>query len=217
MSGTSRNRRIPDVQWLRRQLSEMRFYVDDPELRERINSWIDKSHSLSDADTASEYVESRLREMAAEFPMYHSPEIRRGEDAFPDDCESCPHYGASCPVLTDPEEEDWRERKLDEAESERDAEQVYHRQATDTGCVVIPRLLSRWHDTYGQFVQKGESLLAEAEETLKEQDAPAARDSERWDGDGDEDPAEAHRDLFIGDTKDAFEDDAIGGTGGDKA
>jgi len=45
--------------------------------------------------------------MEAEYRMYDHDRVENGEDAFPDACEGCPHYGGGCPIITwrSPQEE----------------------------------------------------------------------------------------------------------------
>lgn len=151
---------------IRRDLREMRWYVDSEGLRDRASDWIEQSHEKSDANTAEEYVERKLNELLAQNPMYHAPGIARGEDAFPDRCSDCRHYGSACPVLTDRTEVQWRERLLDQAETEQESRRVYQNQAIDVSCNVIPQLLERWDNEHSEFIQRGQQLVREIEEIL---------------------------------------------------
>ena len=146
---------------IRDELIQQQLVVRDDDLRERIEDWIKRSLQYSDADTAADYVESRLNELLAEFSMYRSPETVSGEDAFPDDCSSCPHFGSSCPMLVDRTRVKERERKLDAVRSERDARQVFQQQARETGCVVVPEVLSEWDSEHSGLVREGHELLTE--------------------------------------------------------
>lgn len=161
---------------LRRELRMTRMYVDDDDLRAEIKSWIAESHQESDAGTAREYVEERLNEMLEDHKMYHAAETKRGEDEFPDECEGCRHYGAACPVLRDRTETQWRSRRLEDADTERDARRVYQEQARDVGCHRIPEFLSAWDSSFAELLEHGQDLLSRVEdhvhETDTEQDEP---------------------------------------------
>lgn len=151
---------------IRTDLREMRWYVDDAELRDRASEWIEESHETSDANTAEEYVESKLNELLAEYEMYHAPGLARGSDGFPDRCSDCRHYGSACPVLTDRTEIKWRERLLEDAKTEQDSRRVYQQQAIDVSCKVIPQMLERWDNEHSEFIKRGQQLVEEIEELL---------------------------------------------------
>ncbi|WP_255149786.1 hypothetical protein [Halorarius halobius] len=146
---------------IRRELRLYRGYVEDDDLRSRITDWIDESHELTEADTAERYVEQRLNELLEEYPMYHSTAQKRGEDAFPDECKECRHYGSSCPVLLDLVETDWRERRLEEAETEQEARRIYQQQARDVGCTRIPAYLNEYENEHEDFMREGQALVSE--------------------------------------------------------
>lgn len=153
---------------IRRDLREMRWYVEDAELRTRVTDWIDESHETSDADTAREFVERELNAHLANFEMYHAPHLARGEDGFPDACKDCRHYGSSCPVLLDDVEVRWRERKLEQADTEQEARRVYQQAAIDVSCQRIPELLEEWDSRHGEFVRQGQQLVSAVEDALRE-------------------------------------------------
>lgn len=159
---------------IRRELREMRWYVDDPDLRGRATEWIQQSHDKSDADTAQEYVETKLNAMLAANPMFHKPDLERPEDGFPDDCWGCPHVRGACPVLRDNIEVNWRERKLEQAESETEARRIYQKQAIDVDCHRIPELLETWDNRHSAFIRRGQDILAEVEDAIKDDVARSA-------------------------------------------
>jgi hypothetical protein len=156
---------------IRKELREMRWYVDDADLREAVSEWIEESHDKSDADTAREYVEQALNGQLAEHEMYHAPQLSRGEDGFPDACEGCRHYGSACPVLLDDTEVRWRERELEEAASETEARRVYQQQAIDVSCHRIPELLEEWDTRHSEFIQRGQQLLSNVEKHMRDEDS----------------------------------------------
>jgi len=157
---------VGEMAEIRRELRENRLYVEDDELRDEISEWIQESHEKGDADTAREFVERRLNRMLAENEMYDSARLSRGEDGFPAKCSDCRHFGSACPVLMDDIEVSWRERKLAEADSEREARNVFQQQAIDVGCRVIPQLLEEWDNDHADFVARGQRLQTRLEEEI---------------------------------------------------
>jgi len=170
---------------VRRELRQVRWYVDSDQLRDEISAWIEESHDQADADTAAEWVERQLSDLLAEYDMYHAPGLQRGEEGFPDRCEDCRHYGSACPVLRDDVEVRWRERRLEQASTEQEARRIYRQQATDVSCQLIPELLEEWDEGYSAFVKRGQQLLARAEEEIRD---PS-------DGSDDETDESAHTDA----------------------
>lgn len=152
---------------IRRDLRDMRWYIDDAELRDAVNEWLDESYDESDADTAREFVEAALTRMLSRHPMYHAPGLNRPEDGFPDECQGCQHATGACPVLLDDTEVRWRERALAEAETEEEARRIYQRQAIDVDCHRIPDLLEAWETDHAAFIRRGQSLLARVEDALQ--------------------------------------------------
>lgn len=151
---------------IRDELIQQQLLVRDDEVRGRIEEWIKQSLQYSDADTAGDYVESRLNELLSTHEMYASPDVNTPEDAFPEDCESCPHYASSCPMLLDRTRVQERERKLEDASTEREARQVFDAQSRQTGCVVVPEVLSEWDDKHASLVREGHELLTQIGDTV---------------------------------------------------
>lgn len=156
------------IEIIRDDLLQQQRFVNDDDLRARIADWIDRSLKYTDADTAGDYVENRLNELFAEYDMYYSPEVSSGDEAFPDDCAGCPHYGSSCPVLTNGTHEQARKRKINDAETERDVRDVYAQQARKTGCTQIPRFLQEWDEKHSDLVREGHEILTELADLMHE-------------------------------------------------
>lgn len=163
---------------IRRDLREMRWYLEDPELRERVSEWIDKSHDEADADTARQYLETELNSILATNAMYHTPDLNRGEDGFPDRCADCRHYGSACPVLLDDTEVRWRERELEQAETEQEARRIYQQQAIDVSCQLIPDLLETWDNQHADFIREGQQILSSVEDEIINDGKDATTDAE---------------------------------------
>lgn len=176
------SRDLGELAEIRRELRQNRWYLEDRRLRDEVNTWIQESHEKDDADTAREYVEHRLNKMLSQNHMYHAPTLSRGEDAFPDECSDCRHYGSACPVVTDNVEVDWRERKLDQAESETEARRIYQQQAIDVGCTRIPAYLEEWDGQHAEFIRTGQDLLARVEEHIHDTPAGVGDSDDDLDG-----------------------------------
>lgn len=159
---------LTEIEWLRRELSDYRRYLPPCDLRDEIGAWLDESTERRDADALDDYVESRLTEIQSEYAMHNAPHVDDPADAFPDDCKGCRHYGAACPVFWDRTEVRWRRRKIAAAETERDARNVYHQLATDTGCQLIPRWLEEWDDDLSEFIRRGYRLETRADDYLQD-------------------------------------------------
>jgi len=151
---------------MRDELIQQQLVLRDDDLRERVEDWIQESLQYADADTAADYIESRLNELLTENDMYRSPEAVSADDAFPDDCQGCPHVGSSCPMLLDRTRVQERERKLDGSMTEREARQVFSDQARETGCVVVPKALSEWDAKHSDLIREGHELLTEIGESI---------------------------------------------------
>lgn len=147
-----------DIDQIRKQLREIRFAVDDEELRDEISDWLDESHEKTDAESAAEFVEAKLNGLLSNNSMFGD------EEEFPEDCNDCEHFGAACPVLKDRTERLWRERRLEAAETEAAARAVYEEQARDVNCLQISSYLSEWSQSHAEFIREGESLLTKAED-----------------------------------------------------
>jgi hypothetical protein len=162
---------VGEIAEIRKELRTVRWYLPEG-LREEASAWIEASYDKSDADTARGYVESNLNRLLAEHPMYHAPELSRGEDGFPARCREleCKHVGGACPVLRDETETRWRERQLEGAETEAEVRQIYQRQAIDVGCPLIPEMLDEWDNEHADFIQEGNRILARAEDAIAADD-----------------------------------------------
>jgi len=109
---------------------------------------VDQQSLQVPASTVSDYIDHQLSEMEAEYRMYDHDRVENGEDAFPDACEGCPHYGGGCPIIT------WRspQEELDRiAESATDGTTFKEIRglATLHDCHRIPTWITQWETRYG--------------------------------------------------------------------
>jgi len=87
-----------NLEWLRKTLQRRVKHIQDDELKRRAVRWIQQSLQVP-ASTVSDYIDHQLSEMEAEYRMYDHDRVENGEDAFPDACEGCPHYGGAVRLL----------------------------------------------------------------------------------------------------------------------
>jgi len=87
-----------NLEWLRKTLQRRAKHIQDDELKRRAVRWIQQSLQVP-ASTVSDYIDHQLSEMEAEYRMYDHDRVENGEDAFPDACEGCPHYGGAVRLL----------------------------------------------------------------------------------------------------------------------
>lgn len=154
------------VAYIRNELIQQKMLISDDDFRDRVNDWIKRSLQYTDADTAADYVESRLNGLLDGNKMYNSAGVVDGAEAFPDECSGCEHYGVSCPIMVDTTLKRARDRELADVNNERDARQVYSKQARDTGCQTIPKYLSEWDEKHSELVREGNELLTELAELV---------------------------------------------------
>ncbi|APX00193.1 hypothetical protein CHINAEXTREME_20490 (plasmid) [Halobiforma lacisalsi AJ5] len=163
---------------LRRTLANKYEYVrdDDPELYREIDEWLRESVSLPDGSVGSA-VKSRLRELKRGNKMRDHRRIDDPEEAFPDACEGCPHYGVACPMVKRYSVTKTMERILRTAESDEDVIEKLTDLAIEWDCHVVLDELEAYQDSYGDFLERGYELNARAVDTLS-----AGTGSETTDG-----------------------------------
>lgn len=165
-----------EIETIRQEMLLYIRYVPPGDLKDEMQDWVEASARRTDADTAPEYIESQIDQMMTEYPMYYAPELDRAEDGFPAACEGCPHYGGGCPIVHDLAETDWRDRRLEQAETAAEAKKVYRQQAVSTGCHRIHEWLEEFDEEHAEFVALGYELLNRAEDRVHELDTSVSGD-----------------------------------------
>jgi len=162
-----------NLEWLRKTLQRRVKHIQDDELKRRAVRWIQQSLQVP-ASTVSDYIDHQLSEMEAEYRMYDHDRVENGEDAFPDACEGCPHYGGGCPIIT------WRspQEELDRiAESATDGT-TFKREirglATLHDCHRIPTWITQWETRYEGLVEEGWDIYLSIEIDVGLMDSPGA-------------------------------------------
>lgn len=158
MQSNSQEHQISEIQTLREELGMYRFFVEDPQLREEISEWIDRSQNLT-AGTQNAFMQEQLSELRSEYPMRWIPERVSGTECFPDDCSDCRHYGNACPVVSDRERRRSRRRRLQGADTPTESRGVWMDIHHETGCHRIPQWLQEWREQYQPLIEEGHELL----------------------------------------------------------
>lgn len=165
---TQRQHRRDSIKWLSEELRDAVFYVEDPELKQRVVAWLKRASRLPVGDMMDliENHLTRLRRIRSDESDngYDEYAMRRleddGEDDFPDSCKGCEHYGTRCPIFVDPVERHRRTRLQDEYanKSATEMRQAYRRYAEANGCHQIPAALTDWEDDYQELITEGWEL-----------------------------------------------------------
>jgi len=162
-----------NLEWLRKTLQRRVKHIQDDELKRRAVRWIQQSLQVP-ASTVSDYIDHQLSEMEAEYRMYDHDRVENGEDAFPDACEGCPHYGGAVrPIITwrSPQEELYRiaESATDGTTFKREIRGL----ATLHDCHRIPTWITQWETRYEGLVEEGWDIYLSIEIDVGLMDSPA--------------------------------------------
>jgi len=162
-----------NLDWLRTTLQRRVKHIQDDDLKRKDVRWIQQSLQVP-ASTVSDYVDHQLSEMEADHRMYNHDRVENGEDAFPDACEGCPHYGGGCPIVTQrsPQEELDRiaESVTDGAAFKREIRSL----ATLHDCHRIPAWITQWETRYEGLVEEGWDIYLSIEVDVGMMDSPGA-------------------------------------------
>jgi len=169
--------RHESVRWLSDQLRDYLLYIEETKLRRAIRDWLRRTDDLPSGDL-KDHIEDRI----AQIPQRARPEESavpasryamrrkegRGDTEFPDACRGCPHYGTSCPVFTNPTEEDHRQMIQRDAEDEPVAtvKRRYRQYANHNECHRIEGIIRDYEDQYADHVDEGWQLFSQADERL---------------------------------------------------
>ena len=142
------------LQWLRGALRDRVDYIEDPELKQRTISWIQASFNIPAGDI-DQHIEARLAELEAEYKMYAHDGVEEGTDAFPDQCEGCPHYGGGCPIVTQSVPQDKLTQIADEADTQAEFKRGIRNLARRYECHRIPEWVAEWNTRYESTIVEG--------------------------------------------------------------
>ena len=163
-----------NLSWLRNTLRTRVTHLRDEDLKHRTVTWIQRSLSLPAGDVA-DYIEAELADLESEFKMHDHDGVDAAEDAFPDDCEGCPHYGGGCPVVTQRVPSDELDRLASEAETELAFKRGVRQLANLHECHLLPQWITEWETRHKGLIKEGWELYSEIEVDVTEMDSPGAK------------------------------------------
>lgn len=162
-SETSENReRLARV---RRELLEYRPDVLDDDLRAAVTAWLLRAADVPAADT-EDYITTTLMRLRQGNAMYEQSHHAEGREAFPEKCEGCPHYGVRCPVITDNDQIQRRERIMRAADSAKALRREMKEYAIDNECHVLLNVIADLSASVEPLLESGRKLLMAVEEEM---------------------------------------------------
>jgi len=168
------NQQQTELTDLRRKLANKYEYVreDDLELYEEIDEFLRETASLHDGSIAAR-IKSTIRELKRGNKMRDHRGVEDPEDAFPDDCEECPHYGIQCPIVKRYAVTKTIERVLDQAESDDEVLDKMTDIAIENDCHQLLDELEDCQDSYADRLEEGYELNSRATAALDSTAAPS--------------------------------------------
>lgn len=159
---------------LRRKLARKYEYVreeGDLELYREIDEFLQETASLHDGSIAAK-VKSKIRDMKRGNKMRDHRGVDDPEEAFPDDCEECPHYGIQCPIVKRYSVTKTIERILDQAESDEEVLEKLTDIAIENDCGQLLDELEDCQDDYADRLKEGYELNSRATVVLDSTSTP---------------------------------------------
>jgi len=164
---------------LRRKLANKYEYVREEgevELYEEIDVFLQETASLHDGSVAAR-IKSTIRELKRGNKMRDHRGVEDPEDAFPDDCEECPHYGVVCPIVKRYSVTKTIERILDQAESDEELLDKLTDIAIENDCDQLLDELEACQDSYADRLEEGYDLNSRATTVLSSTSATVDADA----------------------------------------
>jgi hypothetical protein len=165
------DQRQTELTELRRKLANKYEYVREEgeiELYEDIDEFLQATASLHDGSIAAR-IKSKIRELKRGNKMRDHRGVEDPEDAFPDDCEECDHYGVQCPIVKRYSVTKTIERVLEEAESDEEVLEKITDIAIENDCDVLLDELEDCQDSYADRLEEGYKLNSRATVVLSSQ------------------------------------------------
>ena len=162
-----------NLDWLRTTLQRRVKHIQDDDLKRKAVRWIQQSLQVP-ASTVSDYVDHQLSEMEADHRMYNHDGVENAEDAFPDACEGCPHYGGGCPIVTQRSPQAELDRIAESATDGAAFKREIRSLATLHDCHRIPEWITQWETRYEGLVEEGWDIYLSIEVDVGMMDSPGA-------------------------------------------
>lgn len=161
----SLSRSRQNLSYVRQELIEYRPDIVDDTLRERITEWLAAGTDRTPA-SAQEHLSQTLHSIRDDNAMYRETGMTNAEDAFPDRCRGCPHYGTRCPVLTKTSAIKHRERIFQETDDPAERRRKLREYAIEHNCHVIKEAIDELAEDHEPLLAEGQLLLMLVEEEL---------------------------------------------------
>lgn len=161
----SLSRSRQNLTYVRQELLEYRPDIVDDDLRAWVTRFLMDSTDLPPS-SAREHISQTLHEINERHAMFREPGMTNAEDAFPDRCKDCQHYGSRCPVLTENRTIKRRKRIFRETSDPSELRRRLREYSIDHGCHVIKDAIDELTEEHEPMLAEGQLLLMLVEETL---------------------------------------------------
>jgi hypothetical protein len=166
-----------EIQLLRERLLRMEPDIDDESLSKKILAWLYATSNTGHQGSLESHVRGELGALTrdTDHKMYPHTDVDKPEDAFPNECEGCPHYGEVCPIIAEDRGRKHLARLYDAAESDDDLAAQLFDAANEYDCHVLHDVVRSRRDRISTQKAKGFELYSEVQTYLKDWD---------WEADG---------------------------------
>lgn len=161
----SLSRSRQNLTYVRQELLEYRPDITDSDLRRWVTRFLADSTDLPPA-SAQEHISQVLHEIRESNAMFRETGMKNPEDAFPDKCRGCEHYGSRCPVLAENRGIKHRKRIFKETNDPSELRRRLREYAIEHGCHVIKDAIDELVEDHEPMLAEGQLLLMLVEEKL---------------------------------------------------
>ncbi len=149
---------------LRRRLMNVLPDITDQALWMAVSNWLQATADTSHQGSLESQVRGELAELTSdpEHKLFPHVGVDQPEDAFPDRCEGCEHYGKHCPVLADRIGKQHLKRAYDASTSDDELASKLFEIASQYGCGVIKDIVSTRRGGIETQKQTGHELYQRA-------------------------------------------------------
>lgn len=151
--------------YVRQELMEYRPDLTDADLRSRVTKFLMAPGDLPPA-SAKEHISQELHDIKEDNAMYREIGMTNPENAFPDRCKGCSHYGERCPVLTETRAIKHRKRIFEQTNDPTELRRRLREYAIDHNCHVIKDAIDDLVEEHEPLLVEGQLLLMLVEEEL---------------------------------------------------
>ncbi|WP_227134592.1 hypothetical protein [Halorubellus salinus] len=133
-----------EIELLRRRLMNVLPDIDNQPLWLGVSKWLQATADTSHQGSLESQVRGELADLKSDpdHKMFPHVGVDQPEDAFPDRCEGCEHYGKHCPILADRIGGQHLKRAYDVSTSDDELASNLFEIASQYGCGVIKEIVS---------------------------------------------------------------------------